>query len=1622
MKNKILKILTVLTLLTVLTITNFIYIGKELVSYAVDGNDTVNFKAQLNEGENLLLSINAPNSSNLYNGVITLKEGESNFKFATSQNSQYIKVVEDRKIVLNTISAGTNANIDLKIEPIKDVSFDIGLLDMSSKLYFIGEYKDNEGKDKTVSLEKEVKYEYAENNSNENIESTAKIITNKIVKVSGEDKRVVQLEMNLGLKENNYPIKEIELNLDVPSIISDVTDTGYFEPDVKVKVDFNTMTHWKSKYEDHRLNIKFTNEASQNNKVEWKKQGSEKVVISFIFDKDAKLNGDYVKYINPSSDADVGQPRVKVILYNGKELNSVGTLKGKDVDEKYDQEQLVEVTTSNVENTIYKGKLNSGIDREYKTKTNIAVNLANAEDYIEVREDNYYIARQDRADANVEFNKTIITKKSFEYAFGTEERAGILGTDGKITFLNEKNEELAVVDKNSILDTNDIVIDYSGKEVHDLIIKTTAPEKEGNISFTNVKTLKEKNRDIIRYATELDTHVFYDYIDKQIKESTTTIKLEDTKSEAKISSIVINNDEKNTNILPVVTKNNLKINVLLRTDSERYNLYSNPIVKITLPEDIEKININSVNLVHEEELKVQSCQVNGKTIVVQLQGVQQQYKTESLEGTIVAIDTDVELDRKAATKNGTISMECTNLDETITDEKEVKLIAPKSVTPVNGIAELNIETIGEEEEKSIILQKGVEAKQLQTNIEIINNNQYEIRDVVVMGTFPTNSPNSNADIKILNPITLNGLEGAQIYYTENENATDNIQMEENGWNSQITDTLNVKKYLIKIASLSGQSSIIGTYKFEVPELLEYNKKAELTYTVKYIDSLSGTKSELNSTKIKLETGIGPILEVKLFPYVGKKQLNENEVVKVGEVIKYKIEVSNTGDDVVGEAIIKADVPENTTLVIPKENYEYTGTSYYQESQNKTLEATIKNIPAGKVVSKEYEVRVNNDVPENPTIFNQVKVQYGDVTKKSNESKLKTKGGSLRVTVKRVTDRDIDLYENGSIRYFAIIENTSDNILNSVLVKTGVPECMRVKNVTLLTGMKAIENLETESQSGIQSQDLVYSDKMNIGSLQPRETKVLSYDMSIEKIDSIDRAVFYVEASFNNTEYNSNVITDNIKKADVSLNMTSKQKEQYVKSGDKIEYVITIQNNATKDINGVVLKDKIPEYLTVEKVLFDEEEVKALQNVNNITMDCSIKAGSESTITIQTAVKYLSDLTNAQSITNIAYAEFLDEIIAQSEAINNIIRVEDQNDVDNGDSGDGQTPGEQEVEPDKENNLITGVAWFDNNADGKRDNNEEILSDVKVRLLNIKTNDFEKDEKGNTIETTTNKNGIYVLDHIKNGKYIAIFDYDKTKYAITKYKASGVEQSKNSSAMITELAIGNQRQQVVATDIIEIENRNISDINIGLIELKDFSFKLDKYVKRVLIQDSKGSTINEYTEATLAKAELDAKNINGATVIIEYEIKVTNIGEVEGSVRKIVDYMPKTLKFNSELNKDWYQAGENVYNISLANEKIPAGQSRTVKITLTKDMTENSTGLINNTAEIESSYNDLGINDTKSVSGNKIKGEADFGSADVILGIKTGGEVYITISVIVVAILGITVYIIAKKKNKGEYKI
>ena len=85
------------------------------------------------------------------------------------------------------------------------------------------------------------------------------------------------------------------------------------------------------------------------------------------------------------------------------------------------------------------------------------------------------------------------------------------------------------------------------------------------------------------------------------------------------------------------------------------------------------------------------------------------------------------------------------------------------------------------------------------------------------------------------------------------------------------------------------------------------------------------------------------------------------------------------------------------------------------------------------------------------------------------------------------------------------------------------------------------------------------------------------------------------------------------------------------------------------------------------------------------------------------------------------------------------------------------------------------------------------------------------------------------------------------------------------------------------------------------------------------------------------------------------------------------------------------------------------------------MNEENLGLVNNRAEIVEAYNDLGLSDINSTPGNQDKNENDYSSADIILSIKTGKAVYVSIGLIIATIVasGIIAAVIVKRKNDKE---
>ena len=240
----------------------------------------------------------------------------------------------------------------------------------------------------------------------------------------------------------------------------------------------------------------------------------------------------------------------------------------------------------------------------------------------------------------------------------------------------------------------------------------------------------------------------------------------------------------------------------------------------------------------------------------------------------------------------------------------------------------------------------------------------------------------------------------------------------------------------------------------------------------------------------------------------------------------------------------------------------------------------------------------------------------------------------------------------------------------------------------------------------------------------------------------------------------------------------------------------------------------------------------------------------------------------------------------------------------------------------------------------------------------------------------------------------------------------------------EMNIDGAEKIVAVSDTLDIKDSNMRNIDIGMYVAPKSDLSLEKYINKVTLTYGDTTKTYDYNNAKIAKVEIPGKNISQATVVVEYKIVVKNEGDIANYVRKIVDYIPQDMKFNAELNKDWYQSSNgDLYNASLANTELNPGESKEVTLTLTKKMTENGTGIVNNNAEIYETYNKEGIKDIDSTEANKVSKEDDMSSADLVISIKTGeivGIVGVISTLICIAIVGMA-YIFYKKMKRIIYK-
>lgn len=123
-------------------------------------------------------------------------------------------------------------------------------------------------------------------------------------------------------------------------------------------------------------------------------------------------------------------------------------------------------------------------------------------------------------------------------------------------------------------------------------------------------------------------------------------------------------------------------------------------------------------------------------------------------------------------------------------------------------------------------------------------------------------------------------------------------------------------------------------------------------------------------------------------------------------------------------------------------------------------------------------------------------------------------------------------------------------------------------------------------------------------------------------------------------------------------------------------------------------------------------------------------------------------------------------------------------------------------------------------------------------------------------------------------------------------------------------------------------------------------------------------------------------------------------------------MPKGFVISEESNKSWPRNSKGEFvNKSKSNLRIEPGESTTLTISATKQMTSDTVGNFKNEVAIKNVLSITGLQDSNS--------QNDTSSAELIISISTGIYVYIAV---IVSILAVLISIVIYLTKKGKLRI
>ena len=796
------------------------------------------------------------------------------------------------------------------------------------------------------------------------------------------------------------------------------------------------------------------------------------------------------------------------------------------------------------------------------------------------------------------------------------------------------------------------------------------------------------------------------------------------------------------------------------------------------------------------------------------------------------------------------------------------------------------------------------------------------------------------------------------------------------------------------------------------------------------------------------------LKVEVVPVRGDTTLKDGDTVYEGEFIKYNIKVTNTSDKQIDNVKVVGTIPEGTVYGELEAEYENAFGKYEYSFDENIKEKTIQigSLGAGEISTNFYEVKINDlgDGEEEKETLSNIKVFVGDAEITNYQIKNIIKSADVQVFLaarKNITE--------GMWTYALKVKSNIEKVAD---LKLQLPKEFVLRGITNADSYGDENSKVYEMQV---SDDNLITTKINL-TTKEKEYIIIGNIDSLKAENQTEESKLYLNAIakvfVNNTVYSSNENRIEYNYENVSVSMTSDNEGEEIKYEDEIEYKIEVKSIGKKDsysedsnVTTVNLKDYLPEDVIpvsvtyqnweIDNITENEEaetytindgykKIEKTKEINgrttdeegnqlpDIDIDLFIPFYESSTVIIKCKAGLVEEKTKIENNATVSGDYIL------SKTTNTITHTilpydyEDNQEPDNPDNPDNPDSPDSPDKPDDKNEKysISGIAWLDENEDGKRQTNEKLLDGITVMLVNTDNSSAIKAKQ------VTDANGSYKFSELEKGKYIIIFNYDTDTYSVTEYQKSGVSSSLNSDATTKEITLLGTQTKAGVTDIIDL-GASIQNIDIGLIKNKICDLKLDKYISKVTVKTNSGTKEQSYNNTQLAKVEIKSKEIQGAIIVVEYKIVITNEGEIPTSVNKVIDYLPDGLEFSSELNKSWTTTKNGEFtNTSISNQKIDPGKSIELTLVATKTMTSNSTGTFTNIAEIGQMSNSDDIKDIDSTPGNKVESEDDYSKADLIISISTGAVLYISIILGIMLIIAIAVYLNVKYGIKRIAKI